>query len=405
MKIQNCRICSSDQLEQFLDLGPQPWCNDFVVEPSVGYGTTYPLQLFYCRSCTTVQISYNVRKEIMYSDHLYLSGVTETMKNHFSSVTEQLVNETGIKSGLVVDIGSNDGTLLTTFSKRGFRTLGIEPCTAIAEIANQRGIETRDRFFDHECGKELREACGPASVVSAANVFYHVEDLHGVVAGVRALLDKDGVFVVQGSYLPDIMEKRAFDVMYHEHLLYYRIETLNRLLKMHGLEVFNVYRSDVHGGSLIAYAGHEGRRQIRKTVDLLIEEENSLGYDRFVTYQRFGNEIKDLGSRITSMVRDLREEGRTIYAFGAPAKGTVLLNYCGLTCEDIPIATEKNSLKVGRYIAGTGIKIVDEAQIEEPDYFLLLSWNFLEEFCKAPEFVSGQRKFIVPIPHPRIVAG
>jgi len=397
-------VCDSNELKLFLDLGEQPWCNDFILPDQIGREERYPLKLFFCDECTTVQISYNVNKETMYSDHVYLSGVTSTMRHHFQTVTDRLVQDIGKYEGLVVDIGSNDGTLLSTFNEHHFKAVGVEPCARVAELANENGIETLVRYFNKSCSDELRADYGPATIISAANVFYHVEELHSVVAGVSNLLDKDGVFLIQGSYLPDIMKNNAFDVMYHEHLLYYRYETLSRLLEIHGLEIFNVYRSTVHGGSIIAYVGHKGRWTIDDSIEVLRREEHTLQYDKFSTYQEFGRKILELKGEILSMVMSAIEAGKTIYAFGAPAKGTVLLNYCGLTRNEIPYAVEKNPLKIGRFIPGTEIEIVEEGKLQEPYYYFLLSWNFLTEFTTSPQFQNGRRKFLVPIPYPRIVS-
>ncbi len=404
MEIKNCRVCNSDKLEEFLDLGLQPWCNNFVCKEEVGHELRYPLVLYFCHNCTTVQINYNVAKHKMYSDHLYLSGITSTMKNHFDSVTNRLIHSTRTTNGLVVDIGSNDGTLLTSFSQHGFRVLGIEPCQRIAGLANSYGIPTLNKYFDLECAKEIQEKHGKAVVVSAANVFYHVEDLHSIVAGVKSLLSHDGVFVMQGSYLPDIIKTRAFDILYHEHLLYYRYETLQELLDMYDLEVFHLYRAAVHGGSIVVYAGHKGEHVMDESVESFKREEYLNGYRNYETYARFGKSIKRLREQIKSLVTSVKSSGSTIYAYGAPAKGTVLLNYCQLTSADIGLAVEKNSFKIGRFIPGTGIEICDETKVNEPDYYLMLPWNFLQEFCQSEKFLSGDRKFIVPVPYPRILS-
>lgn len=404
MEIKNCRVCDSDKLEEFLDLGLQPWCNNFVTKEEVGLEPLYPLVLYFCHNCTTVQINYNVDKQKMYSDHLYLSGITSTMKKHFDSVTNQLIRSTRTTSGLVVDIGSNDGTLLSSFLRHNFDVLGIEPCERIAELANSRRIPTLNEYFDLECARDIQEKYGRAAVISAANVFYHVEDLHSIVAGVKSLLSRDGVFVMQGSYLPDIIKTLAFDILYHEHLLYYRYETLRTLLDMYDLEVFHLYRAAVHGGSIVVYAGHKGMHAMDESVETFKREEYVNGYRNFETYAKFGGEIKRLREDIKSLVENIKSFGSTIFAYGAPAKGTVLLNYCQLTSNEIDLAVEKNSFKVGRFIPGTGIEIHDEQKVDEPDYYLMLPWNFLPEFCRSEEFMSGKRKFIVPVPYPKILS-
>jgi SAM-dependent methyltransferase len=305
--------------------------------------------------------------------------------------------------GLVVDIGSNDGTLLSGFRGGASRLLGVEPCKRAAEIAIAQAIPTIEEFFDEDVAERIVAEHGPARIVSAANVFYHVEDLHSITRGIKRLLAPDGVFVMQGSYLPHIVQKKAFDIMYHEHLLYYRLGTLARLLDLHDMEVFDAEEAPVHGGSVVVYATHRGRRPVSHRVGELARRETAEGYDRFETYERFSQEVAELRDRIVSAVRRPLAAGRRIYCYGAPAKGTVLLNYCGLTSEEIPFAVERNPLKVGRFIPGTGIEIIDEAVADEPDYYLLLAWNFLSEFLQSPAVTSGRRRFIVPLPEPCVL--
>lgn len=400
----HCRICSSKNTRKFLDLGLQPWCNDFVTKDRVGNEDTYPLDLYFCENCSTVQVLYTVPKEVMYNNHLYLSGITNSMRNHFKLVSEKASSYIDrINDGFVVDIGSNDGTLLLSYSDNVKEVLGVDPCSMAANIAIDRGVPTDIEFFNADYAENVVKRKGKAQIISAANVFYHVEELHDIIKGIKLLLDDNGVFVMQGSYLPSIMDKKAFDIMYHEHLLYYRVSTLNYLLNMYDLEIFEIDQADVHGGSIVAYICHKGSREVAKTVENMSEAEQIGGYGNYDTYKKFAKSIEELKWQIINLLLDLKDSGKTIYAFGAPAKGTVLLNYCGITNDIISCATEKNELKVGLYIPGTGIPILDENVVKEPDYYLLLSWNFIKEFCESEKFLSGERKFIVPIPEPKIL--
>ena len=398
-----CRICSSTDLKPFLDLGMQPWCNNFVLEDNC-QEYRYPLEVLFCQKCTTVQIDHTVPREVMYSDHLYLSSISKTMRNHFKKIAEKVVADFSDGSGLVVDIGSNDGTLLEAYRDLGLDVFGVEPCRTAADFAIKKGIETEVSFFDYDVSQKILETHGKAKVISAANVFYHVENLHDIVDGIKNLLADDGVFVMQGTYLPSIIESKEFDIIYHEHLLYYRIETLDYLLNMHGLELFDLDESSVHGGSIIAYASHKGARKISDDVSRYKQQEEKDGFHEFDRYDDFGKSIVKLRGEIKNFITSLVQDGKTIYAFGAPAKGTVLLNYCGLTNKEILCAVEKNALKVGRFIPNTGIPIIDEDEADEPDYYLLLAWNFAEEFCQHEDFIKGRRKFILPVPFPKILS-
>ena len=399
-----CRICSGGNMDVFLDLGDQPWCNDFVTANHLGREAKYPLEICFCHDCSAVQVPYTVPKEIMYNDHPYLSGVNTVMCRHFNDVALNVCNKyMEFSSELVVDIGSNDGTLLKPFKDAGMRVLGIEPCNTAAKVAIDNGIDTITEFFNFESSQRIASDFGKAKIISAANVFYHVEELHSIVDGIKHLLSDDGVFVMQGSYLPSIMKKKAFDIMYHEHLLYYRMKTLQHILNIHGLEVFDVEDSTVHGGSVIAYICHKNSRTIKESVTKLEKQEEYEGFDRFDKYLDFGQSIVNLKEDIIEIISRLRKNGHSIYAFGAPAKGTVLLNYCNLKPDLIELAVEKNPLKFGHFVPGVGTPIVDENEVNEPDYYLVLSWNFINEFCKSEKFTSGKRKFIVPLPEPKIL--
>ena len=400
---KKCRICFSERIKRFLDLGLQPWCNDFITADKLGSENKYPLDIYFCENCTTVQVMYTVPKSVMYSEHLYLSGVTKSMREHFRKVSHKALTFID-KPGLVVDIGSNDGTLLSTYKDTGMDLQGVDPCLKAANIAIDNGIATDVEFFNFAYAENLVSRLGQAKIISAANVFYHVEELHDIIKGIKYLLDKNGVFVMQGSYLPRIMEKKAFDIMYHEHLLYYRIDTLAYLLNMYGLEIIDVDEAPVHGGSIVAYISHKGSFSSTGKAEEMRKIEKNEGYGNFETYEIFAKEVKELREQIRDLIFSLKDKGQTIYAFGAPAKGTVLLNYCDITSNEIDCAVEKNHLKCGRYVPCTGIPIVNETEAEEPDYYFLLSWNFVDEFCKSELFQSGKRKFIVPIPEPRILA-
>lgn len=404
MDILKCRVCSSAKLEDCIDLGEQPWCNDFVTEAEVGKEKTYPLKCAFCHDCSTLQVKYTVPKEIMYADHSYLSGSTKTMVKHFQNVSDHVCNNLLNSKGLVVDIGSNDGTLLSTYKNNGMTVLGVEASEKTANIAIKNGIPTQARYFNYDCAKEIEASHGKAKVMSAANVFYHVEELHSIVDGISALLDDDGVFVVQASYLPNLIETKAFDIMYHEHLLYYRIENLEHLLSIHGLEIFDVQEAPVHGGSIIVYTCHKGAREKQPIVAEMIANERSKGYHKIDVYKNFNDEIKKLSDELNSLLKNLKSQGKSIYAYGAPAKGTVMLNYCGITSDTLDLAVEVNGLKFNHYIPCTNIQIVDESAVEEPDYYLLLSWNFVDEFCRSEAYQSGKRKFIIPLPVPKIIS-
>ena len=402
MIITKCRVCGGSDLHDVLDLGNQPWCNDYIRTDGKGCAK-YPLVACFCGTCSTFQIRHTVPKEVMYSDHTYLSGTNASMPAHFYRIAEKCFREFNSNADFVVDIGSNDGTLLKQFRKLGLNVLGVEPCKDVAAKAIESQIPTLSDFFTSTNAAFIKGEYGQAQIISAANVFYHVEELHDIVQGVKLLLSDDGTFVIQGTYLPSLLENNEFDIIYHEHLLYYRIENLNYLLNLHGLEVFDVDFADVHGGSFVAYAGHTGSRLVSERVAHIIQTERDIGLHKIDPYLMFKERVINLKSEIQSLLADLKSQGKSVYAYGAPAKGTVMINYCELDSDVISLAVEINQEKIGTYIPGTSIKVHDEFEVQEPDYYFLLSWNFLDVFKKQAEFESGVRSFIVPVPNPRVL--
>ncbi len=400
MEITQCRVCDGKNLEEVLDLGIQPWGNDFRATP--GEAKKYPLIGCFCNDCSTFQIKYNVPKEVMYDDHTYLSSANKSMKKHFDSIANKVIDELNPSARFVVDIGSNDGTLLKSYKKRGLNTLGVEPCESASLKAIKDDVPTIIKFFNNETSDEIKLKYGKADIISAANVFYHVEELHDIVKGIKNLLSDDGVFIVQGTYLPNLIRNNEFDIIYHEHLLYYRIENLNFLLNRFGLEIFDVDFAEVHGGSFIAYISHKSSKAISTNVINAINEENELGFNTIKPYQEFSERVKELKKSVQSILYDLHSKGKKIYAYGAPVKGTVMMNYCNISSDIIPYAVEVNPEKIGKYIPGVDVPVIDEDDAEEPDYYFLLSWNFLEVFKKSEEYKNGKRKFIVPVPSPYI---
>jgi SAM-dependent methyltransferase len=403
MLIKECRVCAGKNLKHVLNLGNQPWCNDFQVEDGANC-VKYPLATCFCEGCSTFQVEYTVPKEIMYKNHTYLSGANSSMPAHFATIAKKCYEKLNSNAQLVVDIGSNDGTLLTQFKKLNFNVLGVEPCVQAAAKAVEFDVPTLNDFFTSSIAENIKKNHGQAQIISAANVFYHVEELHDIVDGVKTLLEDDGTFIIQGTYLPTLLENNEFDIIYHEHLLYYRIENLNYLLKKHGLEIFDVDFADVHGGSFVAYAGHTGVKDISSGVTDIIQQERDLRLHTITPYLEFRDRVINLKSAIKGFVSSLKKQGKTIYAYGAPAKGTVMINFCELDSDTISLAVEVNQEKIGTYMPGTSIRVVDESKVQEPDYYFLLSWNFLEVFKNHSAYKSGIRRFIVPVPNPVVVS-
>jgi hypothetical protein len=400
-----CRFCGAHEVELFLDLGDQPHCNRLIPPDLTDKREPhFPLRVGFCRSCSGVQIDYTIPKESMFSDYPYVSGTTKTLPAHFAATSKRLVDTFEVKSGeLVVDIGSNDGTWLKQYEPFGLEVLGVEPAANVATLANEAGIRTWNKFFNEETASQIINKHGQAKLVTAAGVFFHLEELHSVCSGIKSLLHEDGVFCVQAIYLGGMIDNIAFDQVYHEHLCYYSLKSLNFLLNKHGLEVFDVTVVPIHGGSLEAHVGHIGRRATTGRVVELTARESAQGLDKIATYYAWADRVWQLKQDLVAQLNLYKQQGKSVYCYGAPAKGATLLNSFQIGPDLVSIAVEKSALKFGKMIPGVRIPIVDEDTVEKPDAYLVLSWNFIEEFLtKETDYLLNGGEFIVPVPELRV---
>jgi hypothetical protein len=400
-----CRNCGSRAVRLFLDLGAQPHCNRLIPPALAGKREPhYPLRVGFCTECTLVQIDHTVPKEDMFVEYPYVSGTTKTLTDHFRGTAERLIVTYGLKAeDLVVDIGSNDGTWLRQYQPRGLRVLGIDPAANVVELALENGVPTWTRFFNEAAADDILAKEGPASLVTAAGVFFHLEELHSVVLGVKKLIDHGGVFVVQAIYLGGMIENTAFDQIYHEHLVYYTLRSIESLFERHGLEVFDVRLLPIHGGSIEVHVSKRGARAINESVVRLRAEEAEKGLGEFSTYEKFASRVWRLGKELQALLERYKSEGKQVYAFGAPAKGATLLNSFKVGPSLVQKATERNPMKVNHFMPGSRIPIVNEEE-QRPDAFLMLAWNFVDEFVKRERaYLESGGEFIVPIPELKVI--
>jgi SAM-dependent methyltransferase len=378
-KITACRVCDSPELGLAVNLGDQPWCNHFLRKEEIGREPFYPLHVALCRRCRTAQLDYTVPKEIMFGDHTYLSGVTRSLSDHFLGVAREVDASffEQVPGKSVLDIGSNDGTQLKHYQARGFDVLGVESSKTTARIASESGIPTLNAFFNLDVARKLGRQF---HVINASGVFFHLEELHSVCEGIREALRADGVFVVQFLYMKRIMENLAFDQIYHEHLLYYNLNTVEVLLNRHGLALFDAYLAPIHGGSMICFAARQGQREpSRRLQDLRAQEEADKAND-FATYLEFAKRIERMKEENLAFLEQARKAGKTVFGFGAPVKGNTLLNYLGAGTDYIRCLVEKNELRRGLYSPGMHIPVVIEKELAElPDIYYVLAWNFKKE--------------------------
>ncbi len=393
-----CRVCDSPDLEPAIDLGEHPWCNNFLTQEEVGREPYYPLRVVYCRRCATVQLDYTVKKEIMFGDHTYLSGVTRSLSEHFRDIA-RLVDARFFqreKTKSVLDIGSNDGTQLKHFQALGYDVLGVESSRTTARLANEAGITTLNEFFNLGVAERLGRRF---DVINAAGVFFHLEELHSVTEGIREALQDGGIFVVQFLYMKRIVENGAFDQIYHEHLLYYNLETIEVLLNRHGLSLFDAFLSPIHGGSMIAFASHQGKRAPSDRLQALRKAEASDHANEYRTYALFAQRIRDMKRDNLAYLEREKKEGKRIFGMGAPVKGNTLLNYFGVGPRYIDVLVEKNELRRGLFSPGMHIPVVIEKELKEaPDIYYVLAWNFKKEIlANNKHLVDKGVEFYFPI--------
>lgn len=394
-----CRVCDSKDLSLAIDLGNQPWGNHFLQKEEVGKEPFYPLRVVYCRQCATAQLDYTVKKEVMFSDHTYLSGITSSLSAHFQQLAKEVDKRffDGQTHKHALDIGSNDGTGLKHYQDLGYQVLGVESSKRIAHIANERGIPTAHAFFNLPFAKTLSERF---DVINAAGVFFHLEELHSVTQAIAHLLKQEGVFVVQFLYMKSIQENGAFDQIYHEHLLYYTLKTVDTLLQRHGLALFDAHLTPIHGGSMIAYAGHKGKRAASNRLLSLKADEEKTGCNTLAAYQKLAVKMEKMKAKNLSFLAQKKQEGKTIFGMGAPVKGNTLLNYFGIGKQYLSCLVEKNPLRKDLFSPGMHLPISLENELPSlPDVYYVLAWNFKEEILKNNRSLIDQGvEFFFPLP-------
>ena len=406
---EDCRLCRSRNLDIFLDFGMHPHSDGFVREEALREPEPYfPLAVALCVDCGQIQLTYTVSPAYLYGtdDYLYDSTITATGRSHFLGMASDIVDEFGIApDSLAVDIGSNVGLLLSGFQQKGMRVRGIDPAPRMTAIAVQNGIDTLTECFSAEVAGRVQHENGRASAITATNVFAHIDDLDDVMAGIDALLDDKGVFVIEAPYTADLVEKFEYDTIYHQHLSYLSVAPMVRFMERFGMEIFDVRRTSIHGGSMRYFVSRKGGRDVRPSVQEFAALEKQSGLHTVERMHEFAKQVANHRAALIKMLVGLKDKGHTLAAIGAPAKGSTLLNYCGINSSLLEFATEKNKLKVGRYTPGTHIPILpDEALFErKPDYAVILPWNFATEIKKnLARYQEEGGTFIVPIPVPTI---
>jgi len=403
-------MCDGTSLAKVLSLAPTPPGNNFLEEKDLSRPEPrYPLELWFCADCHHVQLGHVVDPRILYqNDYRYVSATSSKFVQHLRDYAAAMVQRFALgPESLVVDIGSNDGTCLRAFKEAGVKVLGVDPATEIAQRASDSGIETIGKFFSRELAVEQRGRTGPAAFITSHNACAHIDHLDDVMLGVRHWLADDGVFVLEVGYFLDVYTNIWFDTIYHEHLDYHTVAPFLKLFARTGMEAIRVERIAPQGGSIRVFAQRAGgSRRPDATIAELIALEHRNALDRPETFVEFGRRIDAVGVELRALVRTLKAEGRSIAGYGAATKSTTLLCHFGLGRDDLDFIVDDNPLKQGRFSPATHIPIVaaDELYRRQPDFLVVLAWNFAEPIMAANrKFVERGGRFILPMPVVRVV--
>jgi len=404
----SCIVCGQTTVEMFLDLGSTPLANKFLsLEQLAKPEPSYPLRVGFCHTCHHVQLTEAVPPGAMFEDYLYISSASDTLKAHLFDLSDVVTQRYELgKDHLVIDVGCNDGTLLSGFKRHGVRTLGVDPAKNLATFTDKLGIDRHIGFFNSTSAKEIREKFGPAAAITATNTFPHIPALQDFVRGLKTALAPDGVFVIEAHYLIDILDQGAFDTIYHEHISYWALGPICRLFEAHDMEVVNAERLALHHGQLRVFVQHKGAGKVQPAVREILEAERARGLDRFETFTAFATEVQRIKLDLTRTISDLRAQGKRIAGYGAPAKGNTLLCFLELGADKIEYIVDRSPLKQGLFTPGLHVPVVPPARLlaDQPDYVLLLAWNFIDEILEQQEaYRAAGGKFIVPVPRVKVV--
>lgn len=388
--------------EVILDLGTQPWGNHFLTKEEIGTEPVYPLQLVYCNQSELLQLNYFVPKQIMFKNHTYISGTTKTLLKHFYDLAKENLEQYSLDTDndVILDIGGNDGSQLIQYRDLGFKnTINFESADNICNLSKQNGIDTINDFFNEHTVKQHIQP-NSIKLINASGVFFHLEELDSVIKGINYCLQDDGVFVVQCMYVGSMIDNLNFDTIYHEHLCYYTLNSLTKLLSKYNLYLEDAYFNEIHSGSIICKFKKQ-QCNVSKRTKYLIERDSKYTLDSF---REFSQKIQERKYKLKDLLINFKNQNKKIYAYGAPVKGNTLLNYMEIDNTIIDKVVEVNPYKIGTYTPGSHIEVVLESNIDIPDYYLMLSHNFEKELIeKNKNLIERGVKFIIPFPEIKII--
>ncbi len=408
-KLNTCRMCRGKRLRRVISLSPTPPANAFLTKKALGKKELFfPLQVNFCLDCGQLQLTHIVSPDLLFRDYVYVSSTSPIFVSHFEEYANDLIKRFKLsKKSFVIDIGSNDGILLKPLKKKSIQVVGIDPAIEIAKQATKEGIKTFPNFLTRNVAAKIVKEYGRSDVVCANNAFAHINDLDEIVESVKTLTKDNGVFVVEFPYLIDFIEKNYFDLMYHEHVSYLSIRSLNALFKRFDMEIFDAKKVNSHGGSMRVYIKKKDSKiKVQPVIKNLIDSELRLGLDKVETYIKFAKKIEENKKRLIKILKLLKSEGKSIIGYGAPAKGNTLLNYFKIGSETLDYIVDDSVYKQGLYTPGTHILVASSNRISEtkPDYILILAWNFAESIMKKlSDYKKNNGHFVIPVPQAKII--
>ena len=407
---EDCRACHSKDVVKFLSLGDIPLAGGFVKEEEIPEEKKYPLEVYFCRNCSLAQIMDIVPPDILFKDYRYLSSVMLTLAKHFEMHAKDVVSRYNLdKNSFAVEIGPNDGVLMKPLQDFGINVVGFEPAENIAEIAVSKGLQIIKDYFTENNATKLVESHGKADVILANNVFAHIDDIDEIMKGISKLLKDEGVFIFEVHYIIDLIEKLQFDTIYHEHLMYYSIKALQKIMNRYGMEIVDVKRIPIHSGSISVHAKKTNiMNNIDSSVLNLLGLEYSLGLHSEEAYFEFADKVKEIKNELLTLINDHKSKNKRIICYGAPGRGTTLLNYVGIDKKQIDYVIDQSPERYGRFMPGVQIPIYPPERLREeinpPDYALILAWSYEEEILKKEQdFISKGGKFIIPLPKIKVI--
>jgi methylation protein EvaC len=404
---KTCRLCKSKNLKQVIDFGFLPLAGGFLKEKDIRFEKKYPLRIFFCKDCGLVQIIDVISQKTLFKDYRYTSSTTKTLSGHFEEYAKEMSGRFLKKDDFVLEIGSNDGVLLAPLKKNGIRAVGIDPASNIVFIARSRGLEVVNDFFNRKTAGKILKKYGKARAIFSNNTLAHIDDMDEIMGGVKSLLAQDGVLVFEVQYLADLIRRLQYDFFYHEHLCYYSLKPLMKFLDGYEMEVFDVKKIPIHGGSLRVYAKNKGVKKypVSKKIAEILREEKNMGLYEFTGLLRFAEKIKKHRDSLVSVLDKIKSQGASICAYGASGRSVTLTNYCGIGKNYLEYIVDASPERFGRIMPGTHVKIVS------PDYFknnpadvlLITAWTYEKEIMAKEKWFLKRGKIIIPLPRIKVL--